>query len=507
MIAILGGAYGDATRSGLAQRPQAWFARACSPASEAELRAMGPDDAARWIAAWRPDPARRLTGPGELARTLEGVVKSDAPTWGATPLRTSAALHEPMYISHYMRGLAAAEALDRVPVGDLIDLMLLTSTSPWDATEIGDPTYDYDPDWRDAQSAAIDLITALARQDLGYGGRQAEIQSFLLGQARTSDPCQHEPHDDLPGDTVLRNSGHAMEAIFDVMGHEYRAQQTVGSWALDFLSEMLAPSHPDGARLRAVLAPKLAFLRHVAPSWIDDHASRLLGDDAPDNLGQNTVDRALSWGQPDSWLLEHFRQQVSDAVRRAVHNALEHFLIAMLWRVPGYSVDEAVRFLSQVDRLSKAGEALGRLIRDEDASPDHVAVAVQFWETSVPCGGADSLAGFGWYAEVSSLDDATWALLTRQTLAVTRGRIDWARRVADRAAHPQPSADTLEILNQLLRGLPDGWDRWHVLETARITVSRASHPQTGTSEYRRLRTTILERGVNLPALDPGADDE
>ena len=191
------------------------------------------------------------------------------------------------------------------------------------------------------------------------------------------------------------------------------------------------------------------------------------------------------------------REQVRDAVRRTTDNALDHFLVAMLWQVPGYSVDEAVTFLRSLGRLSDAGQALGRLLGDGDASPEHAGLAAQFWERSIHGGTVETLAGFGWYAEISALDDITWARLTRQTLTITRGRIDWARNVAGRAARPQPTPDTLEILNQLLRGLPDGWDQRSVLETATLAIKKANRRQTETPEYQRLRTTLLERGVDL----------
>jgi hypothetical protein len=503
VVAVLAGAYGEPSRSALEQRPRVEAAYGRTPISEKDLQAMTPDDAARLIAAWRPEHAHPLTGPRELARSLEAVVKSDPTLWAATPLRTGGLLREPMYLSHYMRGLAEAEALDGIPIGELVDLIVLTSTHPWEPTAMGDRTYDYDPDWRDAESAAVDLITALARKDVGFAGRKEEIWAFLDHQARARDQVTYMPNSDPLAQAINRPCTHALQAVFDLMGYEYRETGTVNPEALGLLAETLALSGQDGAQHRAIIAPRLAFLRHVAPTWVDDHRGQLFGADAPDNLGQTTVDLALSWGRPNSWLLEHFREQVRDAVRRTTNNAQDHFLVAMLWQVPGYSVDEAVKFFRSLRRLSDAGQALGQLLRSDDATVEHAAVAAQFWEKSITGGSADTLAGFGWYAEISSLEDATWARLTRQTLNITRGRIDSARRVADRAARPQPTPDTLEILNQLLRGLPDGWDQRHVLDTATLAIKKANRPQTDTPEYQRLRTTLLERGVDLSSPDLG----
>ena len=499
VVTVLAGAYGEPSRSALEQRPRVEGGCGRSPISEEELRAMAPDNAARLIAAWRPDPAHSfpLTGPRELARALEAVVKSDPSLWAATPLRTGGLLHEPMYLSHYMRGLAEAEALDGVPIGELVDLIVLTSTHPWEPTAMGDPTYDYDPDWRDAESGAVDLISALARKDVGFATRKEEIWAFLDHQVRARGQVTYVPDSDPLAQAINRPCTHALQAVFDLMGHEYRDQGAVSPRALDLLAETLALSGQDGAQHRAIIAPRLAFLRYVAPTWVDDHRGQLFGADAPGNLGQTTVDLALSWGRPSPWLLEHFRDQVHDAVRRTTNNALDHYLVAMLWKVSGYSVDEALTFLRCVRRLSDAAQALGHLLQSDDASIEHAAVAAQFWEESLRGDNGETLAGFGWYVEISSLDDATWARLTRQTLSITRGRIDWARRVADRAARPQPTSDTLEILNQLLRGLHDSWDQRYVLDTAALAIKKVNHPQTGIPEYQRLRTTLLERGVDL----------
>jgi hypothetical protein len=515
VIAVLAGAYGEPSRSSLEQRPQARAAWGRSPVSEDELRKMTPDEAARLIAAWRPQHGDSLTSSRELARTLETAVKADPALWAATPLRTGGLLREPLYLSHYMRGLAEARSLDGVPIGELVDLIVLTSTHPWEPTAMGDPTYDYDPDWEGAKSAAFALITALARNDLGFAERNEEIWAFLEHQARDRNQATSVPDGDPLTQALNRPCTRALKTMFDVMGHEYRDRQTVRPEALTLLAETLTLNAPDGTQYRAIIASRLAFLHHVAPDWVKDHRNQLFGTAAPDSLGQATVDLALSWGRPDSWLLEHLREQVRDAVRRTIDNALDHFLVAMLWQVPGYSVDEAVTFLRSLGILSDAGQAFGKLLGDNDATTEHVALAAQFWEKSIHKGTAETLAGFGWYAEISALDDITWARLTRQTLSITRGRIDWARHVADRAARSQPTRDTLEILNQLLRSLPDGWDQRRVLEIAIITIPKVDRQQANTPEYQRLRTTLLERGADVPppdleqdtglSADPGED--
>src|SRR5260370_36304775 len=191
--------------------------------------------------------------------------------------------------------------------------------------------------------------------------------------------------------------------MVDLMGHEYRRDGTVRDTALSLLAETLTVSGLDGEHYRAVIAPRIAFLRHVAPRWVEEHREQLSGDGAPGNLGQATIDLALFQGVPDRWLLEHFRHQVRDAVRRATGNALDYYLLAMLWHAPGYSVNDTLTFLRSHATLSDAGQALGRLLRSKDSPAHHVALAAPFWEKAMTQRTPENLAGFGCYAEIHDL--------------------------------------------------------------------------------------------------------
>jgi hypothetical protein len=111
-----------------------------------------------------------------------------------------------------------------------------------------------------------------------------------------------------------------------------------------------------------------------------------------------------------------------------------------------------------------------------------------------PTKNPEGLPGFGWLAEVEKLADETWASRTMATLAVTGGRIDWSHKVAERAASLAPSTTTLAIMNSLVRGASDEWDRRGNIERA-IELLRASHELAATPGYERLRTTLLERGA------------
>ena len=504
---LLAVAYGQPGRTALEQRPRVWASMGRSPYTEQELRAMTPGEAACTIAAWRPDPGKPLGGSRELARTLESVVKSAPALWAAAPLQTGTLLREPVYLSHYMRGMAEAESLIGVPVDELADLIMLVFTHPWQPTAMGDSTYDYDPDWRQTESAALDLLVALARQDLGFAGREDAIWELLECQVRDRSRDTSMPDMDTLTQVLTRPCTYALQTALDLMAHEYRGDGTVRPATLKLLTDTLAVSGSDGEHYRVIIARRLTFLRHVAPRWVEEHRDQLFGNAAPGDLGKVTIELALAYGRPDPWLLEHFRGRVQDAVQGATSGALEHYLIAVLRQVPGYSVNDAVTFLRSLGKLSDAGQALGRLLGGDEAAPGNVTLAVQFWEEAINTSQSTpgSLAGFGWYANVPALDDITWNRLTRQILTITRGRIDWAHRVADRAAHQQPTPDTLEIYNQLLRGLADYWEQRLVLDIATTVIKKATDPLTSTAEYKRLRTVLLERGVDLSSPSPEGD--
>jgi hypothetical protein len=195
---------------------------------------------------------------------------------------------------------------------------MLTATHPWAPTDLGDPTFDYDPDWRGAVSSAVDLTGELARKDAGFAGREDEIWPFLLAQAedRTEDTGLSEG--DPFTQAINRPCIRALEAVLNFMGYEYRVGDAVLPAALELITRSLALPGQDGLQHRAIIATRFAFLRYVAADWVDAHRDQLFCDRAPDQLGQPTMDLALRWGQPNPWLLETSPQLVRDAVSRSV---------------------------------------------------------------------------------------------------------------------------------------------------------------------------------------------
>jgi hypothetical protein len=429
--------------------------------------------------------------------SLEGAVKANPAPWLSTPLRVVTELRHPTYIHHYL--LAAAHAVKDVetPVGEVLDVIRLVHAHPWDAEPLGSDNFDFDPDWRGAEQASVDVLKALADGDVGFGGRHEEVWTLLEAKVRdrTSPSGIVSGARDPLDSAINRPCMRALEAVLSYTAHEFRVSQSISPRALELLEECLSVGGTDGAEYRAILATRLGFLRRVAPDWVDRVADLLLGSAAPEGLAQVTADLAIKWSQPNRWLLEHYRPLVRDAVARGVDNALDHLLIAMLWHVPGYAVDENLAFLRlSPSLLSKAGEMLGRLLRHGDPDDDHIACALEFWDAAIATKNPAGLVGFGWMTEVAKLNDLSWAERTLSTLAITGGHLDWSHQAAERAGALPPSPTTLAIMNHLVRGASDEWDRRGNIERA-VALLKAGSALAGTPEYRRLRTTLLERNA------------
>ena len=173
---------------------------------------------------------------------------------------------------------------------------------------------------------------------------------------------------------------------------------------------------------------------------------------------------------------------------------MEHMIIAMLWERPGYSVQDTAAFLrTSPDLVSKSGHALGCVLDDADADPHLVDIAVDFWKTILDTETGVAVEGFGFLAEITAMGSDVWEELTLRTIRAAGGRVDWSHRIAERLEASQPTPTSLAILNELVRGKLEDWDRLNVAEKAADILSRANDLQD-TDDYKRLRTTLLERG-------------
>ena len=496
---ILSPRSGRPSREALTQRTPDSAEIAVSPISAEELRSMDPDSAARWIAEWRPNPTAWPSGPRELARTLESVVKDNIEDWTSTPIRTVVNLCHPTYITHYLYALTSAVPKQELPVGDLLDVIKLVRTHPWPVEPLAASHLDYATDWRETERAAVSLIEALADSDRGFDSRADEAWAVLVSETTN----RSEPSDIISistGPEPLTSAGarpctRALQAVLSFVAHEFRSSGVVRREAIALFEESLRLTGVDGVENRAVLASRIGLLRHVLPDWTETNRDLLFGRQAPDGLGQLTIEQAIQWSQPNRWLLENFPDPVRNAVRQGADRAMEHMIIAMLWGCPGYSVQETAAFLNtSPDLVSKSGRALGSVLNDADTNRRLVAIAVDYWKTILDTETGAAVEGFGTLSEVSAMHAQPWEELTLRTIKAADGRIDWSHGIVKRLVASHPTITGLAVLNEMVRGRLDDWERMYVAEKAATVLSRANDLQE-TDEYKRLRTTLLERGI------------
>lgn len=496
---ILAESYGRSSRESLARRRPDFARFAVSPISAEELRALDPDSAAERVAEWRPGPDDWLGGAQEIARVLEAVIKDNIEDWVSAPIATIEKLRHPTYISHYLYALRAAVSAQELPVGDILDVIDLVRTHPWPVEPLADDHRDYDTDWRQTERAAVGLIKALADSDRGFDGRAEEAWAVLASEAsdrsEPSDIISISTGPDLLNSAMARPCTRALEAVISLVAHEYRSCGIVRPEAIALFEDAVRLVGADGAEHRAVLAARIGFLSHALPEWTETNRDLLFGNQAPDGLGQLSVELALEWSPPNRWLLENFPEVVHNAVTVSAEHAMEHMIIAMLWRCAGYSVPETVTFLrTSPELVSRSGHALASVLDDADVEASVVEIATDFWNAILETETGAAVEGFGWLAEAAAMNAATWEELTLRTIKATNGRIDCSHGIVKRLAASHPTNTGLALLNEMVRGSLDEWDRLNVAETAADVISKANSLQD-TDDYKRLRTTLLERGV------------
>jgi hypothetical protein len=469
-----------------------------SPLPPSELHGMEVADAARRIAAWRPTGDHMVIA-RQLARDLEGLVAADPRAWASRPLEILSLLRHATYVHHYFEGLAKTQE-DLSGLGpSLVEALVFARTHPWDPVLLGGDDFDYDPTWAPADEAGVRLIGRLAKRDVDLGDRYEDAWRVVLAATRdrSSKSTIISPRDDPLDTAINRACTKALEAMFHLVATEFRRSQKVRQEALDLLDEALELDGWDGAEHRAIIAPRLPFLLHVAPEWVASREARLFGHQAPDELGQKTVEIALKWGRPNKWLLERHRPAVLRAAKARSENALDQALVAMLWEVPGYSVDEMLRALTSMGAsiVSSAGERIARLL-SQGAEPGHVELGALLWERtlgekSLP---SEAFLGFGWWSEVERLDRDRWEPIMLATAERAGGTLDWPVGVAERCVQEPLTPVGLRILTRLLRGRLQPWDRSQVAEVALSALKTSSSEAGLAGERERLRAALTDLG-------------
>jgi hypothetical protein len=473
------------------------FDSARSPFTKAELASLDVSEAAQRISGWRPT-GDHLTLARELGRTLEELVSESPQRWAEKPLETVALLRHPTYIHHYFAGLAKASS-DLGGLGPgIIEAITVAMTHPWSVVTLGADDFDYDQSWTPVDEECLDLIGRLAERDVDLGSRYDDAWAPVIRAVRDRATASRISRHKDPLETAInRPCTRALQSIFHLMGADFRRERLIRDEALAVLDEALALSGWDGAEHRAIIAPRLSFLLHVAPDWVERRASDLFGKSAPSGLGQQTVDLALKWGRPNRWLLERYRPLLLHAVRAESDRAMDHLMVAMLWAIPGFSVSEVVTLLVQMgaERLSKAGESLARLLHP-DPDPGHLEIGIAFWEEALVIAKRPTLAlrGFGWWADVEKLGQTKWEALTLTTCDRAKGNLALSHKVAERAATAPVTNIGLSILTSLVRGQHEYWDRSHIAEIALSALAATMDEPTLGPVRDKLRTALNDYG-------------
>ena len=476
-----------------------------SPIDEAELRSMEPEVAARRVASWMPAPGESPIQHRVLAQTLQSVVEHDPDKWLTSPLSVVSILHRPLYIGAYLQAATTLAPNHDLPIRSLLRVIELIRSQPWETTPITEEWRDRTDNWGYAEAAAIRLIQMMARSKNTFVGCAEEVWA-LLETAITNCPPRPEPRSNSQTDTytsaINRTCTQALDGALWLLRNQYVDSSEVSPAALRVLDASLRLEGDDGAEHRAVIALWVAFLRHALSDWTEANRTLMFGSEAPEGLAQSMVDDAIRRGQPDDWLLENHREMVHNAVERSIENALDHLLIAMLRELPGYSMKEVIDLVGRTpETMSAAGNRLGRLLSRRDTDQGQVEIAVSFWQaaldTAPQLGDAagDALHGFGWFSEAQQIDSDVWAHLTLQTIQIAGGRIDWQHGIAERVVQSDPSPTGLAILDELVRGPSSPWELHDLAKQAAQALGSAQELQD-TVEYRRLDTTLIERGLS-----------
>ena len=492
------------TRQQLERRRGASISDVGSPLSIDDLLAVDVTQAARMVANWRPAAGDWPGRARHLAQAVGSAVERDPDRWLSAPLEIVSALRHPRYISQYLHAVANLVDQHDLPIHELVDAVVFVRCRPW-SVEPGtqDGFGDSDP-WRHAEDAAIRLVEALARTGCMFDDRRDEVWELLESEAMNCPPRPEPPADgsrDLYTAAINRSCTRALQAMLWLLRNEYLETGEIHPSSVRVIEASLRLAGDDGAEHRAVIAVWFGILRHALGDWTESNRDLLFGNDAPLGLGQSMFDETIEHNQPNDWLLENFPEMLHDAVQRGVARAIDHLMVAMLWELAQYSVQDVVNFVSRAPALmSEAGHRLARVMTHSPVEQRYAEIAVDFWDAAldaVPAFGAaagDALQGFGWFSEVEPIDTRVWSQITLKTLTATGGRIDWAPRVAQRVAASAPSPTGLSVLDQLVRCSPSDWERRKVAEHARPVLASAQHLEN-TVEYRRLRTALVERGL------------
>jgi hypothetical protein len=468
------------------------FGGASSPIPREDLALLEPEDAARRIAAWEPPPESSFLDPSAegLAGALTELIAEESTIWlAADPRQIVVALRAPRYVSAYLDGIE--KVVDQAEQGQA-ELLVQAIADIQSAAEaaVGEERGDGE-DWVYAAHRGNRLIRAL--EEHGLLGQVTHERAWEVVMAAVR---FREPGSGTDGDPLTRAINRPWSSALETAILLADRDGSVDPRLLELFEEVLALEGDDAELGRAIIATRLPWIRHVAPEWFANNEEALIGNRAPDGLGDLTFATYLEWGRPEKTILTEQRERVIDSLRGAkAEFALRHLLHGLAWGLEGFGPADVADILAGHPALfSEAARTLGIELRELDGPSAELDRAIDLWREALgrelP---AEAYGGWGWFSINEHLDDSTWLNLSLQTAARERVNLAEPEEIAERAERLLPDPRVLRLVSLLLDADPKAWE----LEQIGAVGLRLLGSRVGDQEVRNeLRERLLERGFH-----------
>ncbi|MGO4230195.1 hypothetical protein AB4Y72_15145 [Arthrobacter sp. YAF34] len=469
-----------------------------SPIAVEALQSMSRTAFIRAIVAWRPSAEDWPSSAGELSTAMIEVMSRDVDSWSTNPLATAQELTHPTYIAAYIWFLKQNLAVLSSTAKELCSLVAFVCSQAGDVEVIGaEQGYDYEATWDNCVSAALELTGDLANTDADLEIKLDELIASVAKVVRREQGDYAGQNQDPYERSLNHTPARAFQVLISLGAYDYRVNGVVRTSIMASFDMAVTLPGKLGEEMRASLAISVSLLSTMCREWLDANFATLFKSTLQiGNTGQLTTDMALKWmHHPTPRLFKAYPEQIWNAVRRDVPNALDHVLIAMLWKLEGFSTTAVIRRLKPLNKLSEAGETLGRaLTHTIEPAPEMLQIGTRFWRECLRTGTDETLSGFGWYSRVQPLGDEELAELLLGTMELTNDPLANSYDVAARMSKGEPSENKLMILDKMIRRGFETWEQQEILQHA----SQAHATWTdlkATTAYRRLDNALRERGV------------
>jgi hypothetical protein len=455
--------------------------------------------AAEQIGLWEPDKGAHFgPTPRGLERTLQQVIEQAPDAWAEQALGIISKLQHPTYIYGYFNGLKSKAQEVATRSKDLAEAALVVTAEPWAIAPLHPDDFEADQDWSSASEAAIDMLGALAAAEGDFGSSWPEVTALVYSRATDTADSTHVSGDNIDPLTAAlnRTSTRALDVAFALSEHEPRREDGLSAEFLEVINHWLSLDEAGALEGRALIAPRMPYLRYHNPEWFEEHQELLIGAAAPSDYGDQTFALYLKWGRPREEFLRDFTAKYFEALELDEQASLQHLLHGFLWGVePLHEAAFVLERLAEKDLsvVSNSARVLARLVETADDS-GLVDKAVCYWKAALDLDlGPHAYPGFGYFSRISAIPNEEWRELTLQTVRRSGGDVSSSRNIAERAAETPSETGSLEIVLHILRGEPRLWEANRI---AHIAQEMVREPGVGTSDdaHRLLREFLLQRG-------------